>query len=49
MKDEHCWNGDHEHVNAISRLTGNARFIPQMADLGRKTAPAGADTRGWRY
>jgi hypothetical protein len=32
-----------------SRLTYNARFIPQMADHWQKTAPAGADTRGWRY
>ena len=34
MKDEHCWSGDHEHVNAISRLTSNNRFIPLMASTG---------------
>jgi len=49
MKDEHCWSGDHEHANAISRLTYNGLFIPQMADHWQKTAPAGADTKGWRY
>jgi len=49
MKDEHCWSGDHEHVNAISRLTYNDRFIPLMAEHWRKTAPAGADVTSWRY
>jgi hypothetical protein len=49
MKDEHCWSGDHEHMNAISRLTYNDRFIPLMAEHWRKTAPAGADVTSWRY
>lgn len=49
MKDEHCWSGDHEHVNAISRLTYNERFIPLMAERWRKTAPPGADITSWRY
>ncbi len=49
MKDEHCWSGDHEHVNAISRLTYNNRFIPLMAERWRKTAPPGADVTSWRY
>jgi hypothetical protein len=49
MKDEHCWSGDHEHVNAISRLTDNNRFIPLMAERWRKTAPPGADVTSWRY
>jgi hypothetical protein len=49
QRDEHCWSGDHEHVNAISRLTYSNRFIPAMAALWRKTAPAGADLESWRY
>jgi len=49
MKDEHCWSGDHEHVNAISRLTYNSRFIPLMAERWRKTAPRGADVTSWSY
>jgi hypothetical protein len=49
MKDEHCWSGDHDHVNAISRLTYNSRFIPLMAERWTKTAPAGADVTSWRY
>jgi hypothetical protein len=48
-RDEHCWSGDHNHVNAISRLTYNSRFIPLMADRWTKSAPAGADTKSWKY
>ena len=48
-RDEHCWSGDHEHVNAVSRLTYNSRFIRLMADHWTRTAPAGADTTSWRY
>jgi putative esterase len=49
LRDEHCWSGDHEHVNAISRLTYSNRFIPKLAEHWQKTAPSGADTRSWRY
>jgi len=49
LRDEHCWSGDHEHVNAISRLTYSNRFIPKLADHWQKTAPSGADTKSWRY
>jgi hypothetical protein len=49
MRDEHCWSGDHEHINAISRLTYSNRFIPALAAHWQRTAPAGADTRSWRY
>ncbi len=48
-RDEHCWSGDHDHVNAVSRLTYNSRFIRLMADHWTRTAPAGADTTSWRY
>jgi len=43
------WSGDHEHVNAISRLTYNSRFIRLMAERWRKTAPPGADVTSWEY
>jgi Putative esterase len=49
LRDEHCWSGDHEHVNAISRLTYSNRFIPKLAEHWQRTAPAGADTSSWRY
>jgi len=49
LRDEHCWSGDHEHVNAISRLTYSNRFIPLLAEHWRKTAPSGTNTSSWRY
>ncbi|HEY2906312.1 MAG TPA: hypothetical protein VGJ29_10475 [Vicinamibacterales bacterium] len=49
LRDEHCWSGDHEHMNFISRLTYSNRFIPAMASHWQHTAPSGADTRSWRY
>ena len=48
-RDEHCWSGDHDHVNAVSRLTYNSRFIKKMAERWTKSAPAGADTTSWKY
>lgn len=48
-RDEHCWSGDHDHVNAISRLTYAQRLIPQLVKHWLATAPPGADTTSWRY
>jgi hypothetical protein len=48
-RDEHCWSGDATEKNFISRLTYNERFIRQMAHHWVRSAPAGADTVGWRY
>jgi hypothetical protein len=46
---EHCWNGDHDQPNAISRLRYHQMFIPKIAERILKTAPPGADTTSWRY
>lgn len=46
---EHCWNGDHNQPNAISRLRYHQMFIPMFVDRMMKTAPAGADLTSWRY
>jgi len=46
---EHCWSGDYQNPNSISRLTYVQRFAPKMAEHLLKTAPAGADTSSWRY
>jgi len=46
---EHCWNGDHTHPNAISRLRYHQMFIPRIVERILKTAPAGADLTSWRY
>jgi len=48
-RNEHCWNGDHEHINAISRLQYHRRFIPRAVEHWLATAPKGADTTSWRY
>ena len=46
---EHCWSGDHDNPNQISRLTINQRVAPQMVRRMLQTAPPGADVRSWRY
>jgi hypothetical protein len=44
---EHCWNGDHENSNAISRLRYISMYAPKIVDRLEATAPVGAP-RGWR-
>lgn len=46
---EHCWNGDHTRLNAISRLRYVQMFAPRMVERMEKTAPPGADLESWRY
>lgn len=46
---EHCWNGDHERPNAISRLRYHQMHAPKIMARIRVSAPAGADTTSWRY
>jgi hypothetical protein len=46
---EHCWNGDHERPNAISRLRYHQMFLPRIVERILATAPKGADVRSWRY
>ncbi len=45
----HCWNGDHERPNALSRLRYNQMYVPLILDRIRAAAPPGADTLSWRY
>ncbi len=40
---EHCWNGDHNLPNHLSRLRYNIMYLPKILDRIKKTAPAGAD------
>ncbi len=47
--DGHCWNGDHGHINAVSRLRYHQRFIPLAVEDWLETAPDGADVTSWRY
>ncbi len=46
---EHCWNGDHENPNAISRLRYNTMYIPRILKRIEASAPPGADVKSWRY
>ena len=46
---EHCWNGDLNQPNAISRLRYHEMFVPKIVERIRATAPAGADLTSWRY
>jgi hypothetical protein len=46
---EHCWNGDHEHPNYISRLRYHQMYIRKWAEEVKGRAPKGADLKSWRY
>ena len=46
---EHCWNGDHENGNHISRLRYHQMFINKFVEKMERVAPKGADLKSWRY
>lgn len=46
---EHCWNGDPNLPNAISRLRYNTMYVPRILERIEKNHPPGADLRSWRY
>ena len=46
---EHCWNGDHENGNHLSRLRYNTMHVPKILARIEASAPAGADLTSWRY
>ncbi len=46
---EHCWNGDHENGNHISRLRYNTMYVPKIMKRIEATAPEGADLSSWRH
>ncbi|MEM6572150.1 MAG: alpha/beta hydrolase-fold protein [Planctomycetota bacterium] len=46
---EHCWNGDHENGNHISRLRYNTMYVPRILERIEESAPPGADLTSWRY
>ncbi|MEQ9438225.1 MAG: alpha/beta hydrolase-fold protein [Cyclobacteriaceae bacterium] len=46
---EHCWNGDPEQPNAISRLRYNTMYVPKILERIKEGAPSGADLTSWRY
>ena len=46
---EHCWNGDQENPNYISRLRYNSMYVPKIMKRILETAPKDADLTSWRY
>jgi hypothetical protein len=46
---EHCWNGDPDQPNHISRLRYNSMYVPKIMKRIAESAPAGADLSSWRY
>jgi Putative esterase len=46
---EHCWNGDPNLPNYLSRLHYNTMYLGKMLEQMEKSAPAGADLKSWRY
>jgi hypothetical protein len=46
---EHCWNGDPNLPNYLSRLHYNTMYLPKILERIEKTAPAGGDVTSWRY
>jgi hypothetical protein len=46
---EHCWNGDQQNPNHISRLRYNSMYVDKIVKRIEESAPAGADMTSWRY
>ncbi|MEE9363275.1 MAG: alpha/beta hydrolase-fold protein [Cellulophaga sp.] len=46
---EHCWNGDPELPNSISRMRYNTMYVPKIMKRIAESAPKGADLTSWRY
>ena len=46
---EHCWNGDPEQPNHISRLHYHTLYLDKIMARIKVSAPAGADLSSWRY
>ena len=46
---EHCWNGDHDNPNYVSRLRYNTMYLPRILKRIQESAPQGADLKSWRY
>jgi hypothetical protein len=46
---EHCWNGDQDNPNYVSRLRYNTMYLPTIMKRISDSAPKGADVRSWRY
>ena len=46
---EHCWNGDHNNPNYLTRLRYHSMFITKWAEEVKTRSPRNADLTSWRY
>lgn len=46
---EHCWNGDPNNPNYLTRLRYHSMFIKQWAEEVKHRNPGGVDLQSWRY
>lgn len=46
---EHCWNGDPNNPNYLTRLRYHSMFISQWAEEVKNRSPKGVDLQSWRY
>jgi hypothetical protein len=46
---EHCWNGDQNNPNYVSRLRYNTLYLSKILKRIETSAPRGADVKSWRY
>ena len=46
---EHCWNGDPNQPNHISRLRYHTMYMDRILKRIAAAAPKGADLTSWRY
>jgi len=45
---EHCWNGDQENPNYISRLRYNTMYLEKITNRLKKTAPKNHRLKNWK-
>jgi len=46
---EHCWNGDHDNPNSITRLRYNTMYLTKIRERLKKTAPKDHQLRNWGF
>jgi len=44
---EHCWNGDQENGNHLSRMRYNTMYLPKIVERIRNSAPVNAPLVNW--
>lgn len=44
---EHCWNGDHENPNYLSRLRYNTMYLDKIKTRLKRTAPKNHQLKNW--